>query len=133
MNLWASKQTLISRIETIPEPIHTHLLPILEKAKRLRRGDAILTRDHRTHLNAQIDLKNETCCCPSCAFPCPFNCGSSSNTGRSSCTRVRRGREHCDDGAMGVQQAAKRRRLRRGVDWTVAECARGARRGRAAA
>ena len=55
--LRASEQTLpISRIETRLEPTRTHLLPIQEKAKHRRRSDAILTRDHRTYPNAQIDL-----------------------------------------------------------------------------
>jgi hypothetical protein len=57
MGLCASEQTLpISHIKKSRPNPHTHLLPIQEKAKRRRRSNTILTRDHRTHPDTQINL-----------------------------------------------------------------------------
>lgn len=57
MNLPASTRQpqMKQTAATLTEP-HTYLLPIQEKAKRRRGGDTILTRDRRTHPNAQINL-----------------------------------------------------------------------------
>ena len=104
-----------------------HLLPIQEKAKRRRRSNAILTRDHRTHPNAQINLNKRDL--QPASRPRKLLKYQPDHPAR----QARHGREHGDDGAMGAQQAAERCRVRRGVDRAVAQCACGARRGRAVA
>ena len=105
----------------------THLLPIQEKAKRRRRSNAILARDHRTHPDTQINL-NKCDLQPALRPRKLLKYWLDHPT-----QRTRRRREHSDDGAMGAQQAAERRRVRRRVDRAVAQCACGARRRRAVA
>ena len=98
MSLRASEQTLpISHIKKSRPNPHTDLLPIQEKAKRRRRSNAILTRDHRTHPDAQIDLNKRDLLLV--LRPCELLKYRLDHPAR----RTRRGREHSDDGAMGAQ------------------------------
>jgi len=80
----------------------TYLLPIQEKAKCRRRSDTILTRDHRTHPNAQINLDERDLALSllrpreilEYRFNHPTRC-------------ARRRSKHGDDSAMGAQQATE--------------------------
>ena len=127
MGLRASEQTLYQpQKKSRPKP-KTHLLPIQEKAKCRRRSNAILARDHRTHPDTQINLNK-------CDLLLALRPRKLLKYRLDHPTWwARRGCEHSDDGAMGAQQAAERRRVRRGVDRAVAQCACGARRRRAVA
>lgn len=100
-----------------PAEAATYLLPIQEKAKRRRRSDTMLTRDHRTHPNAQINLDKRD---PTARRRLILRPREILEYRLDHPTRrARRRSKHSDDGAMGAQQATERRWVRRRVDRTA--------------
>ena len=74
------------------------------------------SRDHQTHRNAQIDRNKRDQLLA--LRPLELLEYRLDHPTRQAC----HGREHGEDCAMGAQQAAERRRVRRGVDRAVAKC-----------
>ena len=92
----------------------THPLPVQEEGERGRRGHVILTGNRPAHAHSQVDLRKR-------------DLSRSRSAGLSMRdifehrldhpTRpARRRREHGDDGAVRLEQAAERRQVRRDVD-----------------
>lgn len=92
----------------------THPLPVQEEAERRRRRHAILARDRLAHAHSQVDLRERDF---ACAPPSALGMREILERRLDHPTRAaRRGREHGHDGAVRLEQAAERRRVRRDVD-----------------
>jgi hypothetical protein len=95
-------------------PKKTHPLPVQEETERRRRSYVILTGNRPAHAHSEVDLRKRDVT----RGPPPGLSMRDILEHRLDhpARPTRRGREHGDDGAVRLEQAAERRRVRRDVD-----------------